>query len=63
MNHNKKEGELPRSSQTPFEDEMGEIRSALSGLRFGSVQILVQDGIIVQIDRTEKRRLKRPSSR
>jgi hypothetical protein len=34
------------------------IRTALTGLRFGSVHIVVQDGLIVQIDRTEKRRLR-----
>ncbi|HAN98763.1 MAG TPA: DUF2292 domain-containing protein [Planctomycetaceae bacterium] len=31
---------------------------ALRELRFGSVNILVQDGVIVQIDRTEKVRLR-----
>ncbi len=33
------------------------IREALRGLRFGYVNIIVQDGVIVHIDRTEKRRL------
>jgi hypothetical protein len=27
-------------------------------LRFGSVNIVVQDGVVIQIDRTEKRRLR-----
>jgi hypothetical protein len=40
------------------DDELIAIRSALAGLRFGSVHIVVQDGVIVQIDRTEKRRLR-----
>jgi len=35
-----------------------EILASLRGLRFGSVNIIVQDGVIIQIDRTEKRRLK-----
>lgn len=35
------------------------IRDALRGLRFGTVTIIVQDGVIIQIDRTEKRRLRR----
>jgi hypothetical protein len=35
-----------------------EIRASLRGLRFGSVNIIVQDGVVIQIDRTEKRRLK-----
>ena len=37
-----------------------EIQNALRGLRFGSVNVIVQDGIVVQIDRTEKKRLVKP---
>ena len=33
------------------------VLNALRGLRFGSVEIIVQDSRIVQIDRLEKRRL------
>jgi hypothetical protein len=40
------------------EQEWQQIRDALRNLRFGSVNIIVQDGVIVQIDRTEKRRLR-----
>jgi hypothetical protein len=36
---------------------LDEIRSALRNLRYGSVTIIVQDGVIIQIDRMEKRRL------
>ena len=39
-----------------------QIRDALRGLRYGSLTIQVQDGVVVQIDRTEKRRLQRPGS-
>ena len=39
--------------------ELQQIREALSGLRFGSVTIVLQDGVVVQIDRTEKKRLQR----
>ncbi len=39
-------------------DEMQQIVHSLAGLRYGSVNIIVQDGVIIQIDRTEKRRLK-----
>ncbi len=41
------------------EAEVKEIREALQGLQFGTVTIIVQDGVVVQIDRTEKRRLRR----
>lgn len=33
------------------------ILRALQGLRYGSVVVTVQDGVVVQIDRTEKNRL------
>ena len=36
---------------------MEEIRKALKGLEFGSVTIVVQDGVVVQIDRTSKSRI------
>ena len=34
-----------------------EVRKALRGLMFGTVTIIVQDGIVIQIDRTSKQRL------
>lgn len=40
--------------------ELDQIKDSLRGLRYGAVQIIVQDGVVVQIDRTEKRRLRRP---
>jgi hypothetical protein len=39
---------------------LDEVRASLQNLRFGSVTIIVQDGVIIQIDRTEKRRLQQP---
>jgi hypothetical protein len=45
------------------EQEWQQIRDALRNLRFGSVNIIVQDGVIVQIDRTEKRRLRLPANK
>ncbi|MFM7143770.1 MAG: YezD family protein [Alphaproteobacteria bacterium] len=42
---------------------MERIGSALRGLRYGSVHVVVQDGKIVQIERTEKFRLPRPPDR
>jgi hypothetical protein len=35
------------------------ISDALRGLRFGSVVAIVQDGVVVQIERTEKTRFGR----
>jgi hypothetical protein len=42
----------------PADEEMNQIRESLRGLRYGSVNIIVQDGVVIQIDRTEKRRLR-----
>ena len=46
------------NGRLPTEDELREIAATLRGLRFGSVNIVVQDGVIIQIDRTEKKRLR-----
>jgi len=33
------------------------IHEALRGLRFGTVSVIVQDGVVVQVERTERLRL------
>ena len=35
------------------------IAAAIEGIRYGSVLVIVQDGVVVQIERTEKTRLTR----
>ena len=40
------------------EDSLASVREALTGLRYGGIQLTVHEGRIVQIDITEKRRLK-----
>jgi hypothetical protein len=42
----------------PGEFPVHQILASLRGLRFGSVNIIVQDGVVIQIDRTEKQRLR-----
>jgi hypothetical protein len=37
---------------------LAEIESAVRSIRFGTVQIVIQDGVVVQIDKTEKVRLR-----
>jgi hypothetical protein len=49
----------PHRTDVERDNELQQIREALIGLRFGSVTIVVQDGVVVQIDRTEKKRLQR----
>jgi hypothetical protein len=38
------------------------IEEALRGLQFGQVTVIVQDGVVVQVERTERRRFQRRSS-
>ena len=46
------------SDSSPEAAALESIREALRGLRYGTVSIIVQDGVVVQIERTEKRRLR-----
>jgi hypothetical protein len=32
------------------------LRNALRGLRFGEVKVIIQDGVVVQVERTERTR-------
>ena len=47
---------LPESAL--LEQSLDTVREALLGLKFGSVSLTVHEGRVVQIDVTEKRRLK-----
>jgi hypothetical protein len=40
-------------------DALDRIQTALRGLRYGTVTAVVQDGIVVQVDRTEKIRIEK----
>ena len=42
----------------PSASALDHIRDALRGLRFGLVSIVVQDGVVIQIERTERKRLR-----
>lgn len=57
------EHERASAGDSITDDELNQIQAALKGLRFGSVSITVQDGVVVQIDRTEKRRLRTSARR
>jgi hypothetical protein len=41
-----------------FEESIASVREALTGLKFGNVSLTVHEGRVVQIDVTEKKRLK-----
>jgi hypothetical protein len=40
------------------EPDLETVRTALRGIRFGEVRLVIQDGVIVQVERVEKRRLR-----
>lgn len=54
------DADLP--DQSSVGDAAQHVAAALKGLRFGQVTITVQDGVIVQIDRTERRRFNRSTN-
>lgn len=47
------------SAPAPAADvELERIRDAVRGIQFGEVRIVIQDGLIVQIERLEKQRFR-----
>jgi hypothetical protein len=38
--------------------DLDQVRSAVRGIRYGEVRVIIQDGVIVQIERVEKQRLR-----
>lgn len=38
---------------------LAHVRQALVGLQFGEVSIIVQDGVVIQVERTERTRFRR----
>lgn len=59
------EGQSAAQGETGLRDDyleasLSAVREALSALRFGNVSLTIHEGRVVQIDITEKRRLKVP---
>jgi len=50
---------MGQPEETRPQTALEHIEQALRGLRFGEVTVIVQDGVIVQIERTERKRLDR----
>jgi hypothetical protein len=48
--------ERPAPKNVPVDLEP--IRAAIEGIQFGEVRIVIQDGVVMQIDRVEKRRIR-----
>jgi hypothetical protein len=38
--------------------DLDRVRAAVKGIRFGEVRVIIQDGVVVQIERLEKQRLR-----
>jgi hypothetical protein len=38
--------------------DLDHVRKAVQGIRFGEVRVIIQDGVIVQIERVEKQRFR-----
>jgi hypothetical protein len=50
--------EVDRPAPTGVSVDLEPIRAAIKGIRFGEVRIVIQDGVVIQIDRVEKRRIR-----
>jgi hypothetical protein len=51
------DGRVARSSSSGDLD-LQQIRIAVNGIRYGEVRVIIQDRMIVQIERVEKQRLR-----
>ena len=57
LNESTRDDGFPGQDRT--RDGLDRINAALRGLRYGTVTAVVQDGVVVQVERTEKFRLER----
>ena len=50
----------PRQSDSlrAADSDLDRIRTAVQGIRYGEVRVIIQDGVIVQIERVDKQRLR-----
>jgi hypothetical protein len=51
---------LPLAPDTNLRWTLQNLEDALRELQFGSVTLVVQDGVVVQVERTERKRYQRP---
>jgi hypothetical protein len=48
-----------RRDQSQIDAALESIREALVGLQFGEVLVVLQDGVVVQLERTERKRFRK----
>jgi len=51
-------GERPRYPIAAGDLDLDRVREAVRDIRYGEVRVIIQDGLIVQIERLEKQRLR-----
>ncbi|AMV38134.1 YezD family protein [Planctomyces sp. SH-PL62] len=51
-------GERSRLPIATSELDLDRVRAAVRDIRYGEVRVIIQDGLIVQIERLEKQRLR-----
>ncbi len=56
---NRTSSDVLRRDTTKVDAAFEHIRQALVGLQFGEVLVVLQDGVIVQLERTERKRFRR----
>ena len=52
-----------RRAPAEIDDALNHVRQALRGLEYGEISIVVQDGVVIQIERTERTRLRRSKNK
>jgi hypothetical protein len=60
MNRIVAESPPPPTPKTNLRWTWQHLENALRDLQFGSITLIVQDGIVVQVERTERKRYQRP---
>ena len=45
-------------SKPSGEFDLDQVRAAVRGIQFGEVRVIIQNGVVVQIERLEKQRLR-----
>ncbi len=51
---------VPAGREARFRSDLDQVAQQLRGIQFGSLMITIQDGVVVQLDRTERTRLRKP---
>ena len=54
--------QLTRPERTTAPQVLNRVQEALEGLQYGQVTVIVQDGVVIQVERTDRVRLPRKGS-